>query len=370
MKIAIVHDYLNQYGGGERVLEVLNEIFPDAPIYTSIYLKENMPLIFQNMDIRTSFMQKFPFLKKHFKKYLFFYPKAMESFDLKQYDLIISSSSAFAKGIIPHEKACHICYCYAPMRFVWDYDNYIKKEDFGNFTKRVLPLMINNLKKWDLKANKRVNYFIAISNNIKKRINDFYLRDAECIYPPVECSRFKTSNITEDYFLIVSRLNAYKNIDLVIEVFNDLNLNLKIVGTGPYKEYLMKINKSKNIQFLNRVSDNDLIEIYSKCRAFIFPGAEDFGIAPLEAQSSGRPVIAYAAGGALETIVENETGIFFKENNKDSFKEAIQKYLDKESRFKSKIIRKNALKFDKEIFKSNFKSSIIQKYQNHVSNSL
>ena len=367
MKIAIVHDYLNQYGGAERVVEVLNEMFPDAPIFTSIYLKDRMPSIFRSMDIRVSFMQKFPFLKKHFKKYLLFYPKAIESLNLKGFDLIISSSSAFAKGVIPVKGACHICYCYAPMRFVWDYNNYIKNENFDKLTLKILMLTVSRLKKWDLKSNKRVNYFIAISKNIKNKINNFYSREADYIYPPVECSKFNISDKTEDYFLIVSRLNAYKNIDLVIKSFNHTNLKLKIVGTGPYKDQLINMCTNKNIEFLNKVSDEDLKNIYSRCRAFIFPGEEDFGIAPLEAQASGRPVIAYAAGGALETIIENETGIFFRENTLNSFDKAIEEFLRKEDAFNPETIRQNALKFDKEIFKSNFKNSVLQKYKEFLS---
>ena len=368
MKIAIVHDYLNQYGGAERVVEVLNEIFPDAPIYTSIYLKDSMPAIFKSMDIRVSFMQKFPLLKKHFKKYLLFYPKAIESLNLKEFDLIISSSSAFAKGAVPAKRACHICYCYAPMRFVWDYNNYIKNENFDKLTLKFLTLMLGRLKKWDIKSNKRINYFIAISKNIKNKINNFYFREADYIYPPVECSKFNISDKTDDYFLIVSRLNTYKNIDLVIKYFNHhSNLRLKIVGTGPYRDYLVNMCTSQNIEFLNRVSDEDLKNIYCHCRAFIFPGEEDFGIAPLEAQASGRPVIAYAAGGALETIIENETGIFFSENTVDSFNKAINEFLKKEGSFNPEKIRQNALKFDKEIFKVNFKSLVLQKYQEFLS---
>jgi len=362
MKVAIVHDYLNQYGGAERVVEVLNEIFPEAPIFTSIYLKENMPEIFTKMDIRTSFMQYFPFLNKHFKKYLFIYPKAIESFNLKGFDLVISSSSAFAKGANVSKNTCHICYCYTPMRFVWDYDNYIKNENFNKFFLKFLPPVINYLRNWDLKTNKRVSYFIAISKNIKNKINNLYSREADYIYPPVDCSKFKISDKIENYFLIVSRLNAYKNIDLVIKSFNKSNLILKIVGTGPYEKQLINMCTNSNIEFLGKVSDKELKNIYSNCRAFIFPGEEDFGIAPLEAQASGRPVIAYAAGGALETIIENETGIFFREKTLDSFNEAINEFIKKEDSFNPIKIRQNALKFDKEIFKSNFKNSVIQKY--------
>lgn len=362
MKIAIVHDYLNQYGGAERVVETMHEIFPQAPVYTTIYDMKKMPDSFKGMDIRTSFMQKLPFIEKHFKKYLMFYPRAIESFDLKDYDLVISSSSAFGKGAIKRTGACHICYCYTPMRFVWDYENYVKKEELNFIFKKSLPLFIKRLRNWDLKTNAGVDYFIAISKNIKERIKKVYGIDADYIYPPVNISKFKIFNSLEDYFLIVSRLNSYKNIDLVISVFNKLKLKLKIVGTGPYKEKLESLIENKNIQLLGRVAESELIELYGKCRAFIFPGSEDFGIAPVEAQASGRPVIAFAAGGALETINEGISGIFFRDNSIDSLIDSIKSFLKSESQFDPKTIRSNALKFDKEVFKKKFKDYVLNKY--------
>ena len=310
MKIAIVHDYLNQYGGAERVVEVLHDIFPEAPIYTSIFVKENMPVNFQNMDIRTSFMQKFPFINYLYRFYLLFYPKAIESFNLKSYDIIISSSSAFAKGAIKGSDALHLCYCYTPMRFAWDYENYIKKECLNIIIKKILLLAIRYLKKWDLKTINRVDYYVGISKNISERLKRIYNIDAEYLYPPVKTSEFKISDKTEDFFLIVSRLSAYKNIDLAIRVFNKIGLPLKIIGNGGSRKYLEKLATSKLIEFIGRISEEELLNYYSKCRAYIFPGSEDFGISPIEVQASGRPVIAFAAGGALETIIENKTGIF------------------------------------------------------------
>jgi glycosyltransferase involved in cell wall biosynthesis len=363
MKIAIVHDYLNQYGGAEKVIEVFNELFPDAPIYTTIYDSCKLPPIFKKMDIKTSFMQKLPFLDKHFKKYLMLYPRAIESFDLKSYDLILSSSSAFAKGAIKSKNACHICYCYSPMRFVWDYKNYVEKENFGRITSKILPLAVKSLKKWDLGTVGRVDYYIAISNYINERIKGFYNRESEVIYPPVDVKNCTLSKNVEDYFLIVSRLNAYKNIDLVIESFNELGLKLKIVGTGPHRQVLEKIVKSKNIEFLGRLNDADLKEVYSRCRAFIFPGREDFGITPVEAQAFGRPVIAYAGGGALETVIEGVTGLFFKQNSREAFISAINEFLKIENSFNSIEIRKNALKFDTEIFKEKIVNFISNKYK-------
>jgi glycosyltransferase involved in cell wall biosynthesis len=361
MNIAIVHDYLNQYGGAEKVVEVLHEVFPDAPIYTSIYLPQNLPESFQKMDIRTSFMQKLPFLKTHFKKYLMLYPKAIESFDLSGYDVVLSSSSAFAKGSGVGSETLHICYCYSPMRFVWNYESYIEKEEFGFVTRKILPFFVSRLKKWDLRTNGGVNHFIAISRSIQDRIWRCYQRDSEMIYPPVNVSGFEIEKEVSDYFLIVSRLNAYKRIDLVIEAFNRLGLPLKIIGDGPYRKNLERMARP-NIEFLGKVPADVLAEKYSRCRALIFPGDEDFGIVPVEAQACGRPVIAYAAGGALETVIENVTGVFFRMPTADSLMEAISRFVHIESSFNPAQIRSNSFRFDEEIFKREIKRFIEKKY--------
>lgn len=359
MKLALVHDYLNQRGGAEKVVEVFHQIYPASPIYTSIYLPDKMPVVFKEMDIRTSFMQRLPFLGNHFKKYLLLYPYSFESFDLSDYDVVLSSSSAWAKGVITEPQTCHICYCYTPMRWVWNYDEYVQREDFGWLTRKTLPLAIRRLEKWDRETINRVNHYIAISQNVAERIKKLYGREAEVIYPPVETERFSISNEIEDYYLIVSRLNTYKRIDLVIEVFNDLKKPLKIIGDGPYRRALQKMAK-KNIEFLGKVSDEELAEYYSKCRALIFPGEEDLGIAPVEAQAAGRPVIAYGQGGALETVIEEETGLFFREQTTKALKQAIKNF--ERLSLDSQLIRRNAQKFDKAIFMKRIKNFIEEKY--------
>ncbi|MCD4668988.1 MAG: glycosyltransferase [Actinomycetia bacterium] len=366
MKLAIVHDYLNQYGGAERVIETLHELYPDAPIYASIYTPDTMPASFKEMDIRTSFMQKLPFLEKFFKYYLPLYPRAMESLNLSGYDVILSSSSAFAKGVRTEKGALHICYCYTPARFIWDYENYVKKEKLSKPVSVLLQLAIKRLRKWDLETISGVDCFIAISNNIRDKIRKFYNRDSDVIYPPVETSMFDIQKGAGDYFLIVSRLNSYKNLDLAVRAFNVVDLKLKIVGVGPFKKTLEKLAEGSNIEFLGKVTDEELIKLYGRCRALIFPGEEDFGITPLEAQASGRPVIAYARGGSLETIIDGKTGVLFKESNPGSIAEAIEQFIEIEDSFDKKIIRDNALRFSAEIFKEKIKTFIDKKYGEHT----
>jgi len=362
MKLAIVHDFLNQYGGAEKCVEAFHELYPNAPIFTSIYIPEIMPKSFREMEIRTSFLQHMPFKRKHFKKFLLLYPKAIESFDLSEYDLILSSSSAFAKGVRKPKDACHISYCYTPMRFVWDYENYIVKENVSPLIKKYLPRFISGLKVWDLKNNENVDFFIAISRHINKRIQQCYNRQSDVIYPPVDVDAFHVSDSIDNYFLIVSRLNAYKRIDIVINAFNRLGLPLRIVGEGLHRKILEKI-AGPTIAFMGRLDERSLAEHYAHCRAFIFPGSEDFGIAPLEAQSAGRPVIAFAAGGALETVIDGHTGIYFNEQSVESLVDAVNKFVNKENEFNSTDIRNNARRFDKNQFKSAISRYVTEKYE-------
>lgn len=366
MKIAIVHDYLNQYGGAERVIEAFHEVFPDAPIYTSIFLPENLPPVFSRMDIRSSFVQRLPFLSRHFKKYLLLYPIAMERFDLRGYDLILSSSSAFSKGVSVPKGTCHICYCYTPMRFVWDAESYLVQEEFNPFYKVILPLVLWCLRSWDLKTIDRVHHFVGISRHICQKIERLYRRQADLIYPPVDLSRLSLSEKYENYFLVVSRLNAYKRIDLVIDAFNRISLPLVIIGTGPHETKLKRMAK-KNITFLGRVSEEMLTRYLSNCRAFIFPGEEDFGIAPVEAMASGRPVIAYERGGALETVTDGLTGIFFKRQTAEDLIDAIHRF--EEMAFNPQSIRRHAQQFDKEVFKEKIRSYVNEKFRAFRSNS-
>jgi glycosyltransferase involved in cell wall biosynthesis len=345
MKVALVHDYLNQMGGAERVVMALHEIFPEAPIYTSIYDPQRVDAAFQKMDIRTSFMQKLPMVTKHHQPYLPFYPFAMESLDLRGYDLVLSSSSAFGKGVITRPETLHICYCYTPMRWCWNYDEYVEREQLGKMARRILPFLITGLRIWDQTSAMRVDHFIAISPVVAERIQKYYRRDAVIIPPPVEARRFSFNPTVqvEDYFLIVSRLIPYKRIDIAIEACNALQVPLIIIGSGRDLERLKKMS-GPTIRFMGRLSDEEVLRYYTHCRAFLFPGEEDFGITPLEAQAAGRPVIAYGAGGALASVVDGVTGMFFNEQTVKSLADALTSF--DERTYDPQTIRNHALEFD------------------------
>jgi glycosyltransferase involved in cell wall biosynthesis len=349
MKIAIVHDYLNQYGGAERVLECFLDLFPDAPVYTMLTDLSKMPSRFSQVDIRNSFIHSIPFSKNHYKKMLSLFPIAVEQFDLREYDVILSSSSAFAKGVITNPNQIHICYCYTPMRYVWDlYHQYIQEDVKNPVFRMSLPFVLHKIRMWDQLTARRVDHFIADSKSISNRIAKYYGRDSQVIYPPVSYDKFQQSEDNEDFFLIVSRMIPYKRIDIAIEAFNKLQKPLVIIGDGYDRKRLESLAGS-TVTFLGRQPDEVIVEYYSKCKGFILAGEEDFGITPLEAQSSGRPVIAYGKGGALETVVENVTGLFFDEPTADSIIKAVQKF--ETIPFDPLTIREHANRFNESRFK-------------------
>ena len=362
MKVAIVHDFLNQMGGAERVVAVLHEIFPEAPIFTTIVDRKVLVPELANADIRPSWMQKLPGWEKHFKKYLPLYPGAIESLEVKEYDLLISSSSAFAKSAIKGPNALHICYCYTPMRFVWDYRNYVERESLNIFLRGVLPLVIGRLKKWDLRTRCRPDYYIAISSAVRLRIKEIYGKDAEVIFPPVDVQRYQPKERADNFYLVVSRLNSYKRIELAVEAFNLLGLPLKIIGSGPFLGTLKSMARP-NVTFLGRLTDAEVADYYAACKALIFPGVEDFGIAPLEANAAGRPVIAFKGGGAVDTVAEGVNGLFFNENTAESLISAIRSFEMGKYDFQPRLIHEYALRFDKEIFKQKMWDFIMVKYR-------
>jgi glycosyltransferase involved in cell wall biosynthesis len=355
LRVAIVHDWLNQSGGAEGVLEVLKELYPEAPIYTSIYWPEAMPEAYREWDIRTSWLNRLPLIKTHHQPFLPLYPLAFEGFDLRGYDVVLSNKSAFCHGVITPAETIHICYCLTPTRFLWDYHNYIRHERVNPLAASLLSPMLRNLRLWDKAAADRVEHFVAISEGVRRRIQKFYRRDAVVIHPPVDVRRFQPHEDHEEYFLIVSRLIPYKRIDLAVGAFNQLGLPLKVVGDGRDRRRLQEMANS-NIEFLGRLPDRQVEQYLSRCKAFVFPGEEDFGIAPLEAQAAGRPVIAYAAGGALETVLEGETGLFFRKQTVDSLVDTVSAF--KAGDFDSAKIRRHADGFGKDTFKNKMRAYV------------
>lgn len=346
MRVALIHDYLNQYGGAERVLEALHDLFPTAPIYTSIYDPDAMPFACRTWDIRPSWMQRLPAWRRLFRAYVLLYPLAFESFDLSAYDLVISSSSAFAKGVIPRPDAVHICYCHTPMRFAWRTSDYLAREEFGAMRRAALAPMLALLRMWDVASAQRVDAFIANSRVVAQRIWRYYRREAVVIPPPVDLPPFRETP-PGAYFLAGGRLIPYKRLDLPVQACTRLRLPLKIFGDGRDRARLQAMAGS-TIEFLGRVSEAERRALFAGCRAFIFPGEEDFGIAPLEAMAAGRPVIAYGAGGALETVVEGVTGRFFHQQTVEALMAAIAATLTE--RYDAYTIRCHAERFGRETF--------------------
>lgn len=360
VKVALVHDWLTNMGGAERVVINFKEIYKDSPIYTTLYNPEKLDEELKNIDVRTSFLQNKKNLKKGHQSLLPLMPMAFESFDLNEYDVVLSSSSSCAKGVVTNPNSMHVCYCHTPMRYSWEfYYEYANNWDMNKIKRNMLKYFINYIRVWDNVSSNRVDYFIANSQNVARRIWKHYRRESVVIHPPVRCKLFNISDIDEDYFLILSRLVPYKKVDLAVKAFNELGLPLVVIGDGVERQKLESIAKD-NIKFLGRQPDSVIKEYYSKCRAFLFPGEEDFGITPLEAQASGRPVIAFGKGGALETVVENETGVFFEEQTIESLKDAVKRL--ENIKFDKQVIRKHAEEFDEKIFEKKIKNFIDEKY--------
>jgi len=356
MKIALVHEYLSQYGGAEKVLEALQELYPQAPTFVMFYDKNKIPARLLKGIIKTSFLQYMPFIKNHYRIYLPIMPLAIEHLNLDDYDLVISSSSAFGKGIITNPKALHISYCHTPTRYLWtDTHSYIIEGKYNWFIKAILPPILHRLRMFDQIAASRVDYFIANSENVQRRIQKFYHRDSEVIYPPVDIKFFKLSEKIGDYYLTGGRLVPYKKFDLTIKVFNRLGWPLKIFGTGPEMEKLQMLAKS-NIQFIGAVNDEEKAQLYAKAIAFIHPQTEDLGITPIESMAAGRPVIAYKDGGALETVKEGLTGTFFNEQSWESLLETFLNF--DQAKFDSQKIREYAEQFSLDNFKNKINSYV------------
>lgn len=350
--------------GGEKCLEVFCEIFPNADLYTLVYDPHSVSPTIKRMSIRTSWIDRLPAAQKHFRYLLPLFPRAVESFELRGYELILSSSHCVAKGIYPHG-ALHLAYIYTPMRYIWDMrDAYVSGGT--SFAARAgLAVSRSYLQRWDRRSASRVNHFIAISHNVAAKIERNYGRSAKVIYPPVDIEKFSPRADVQSYYLIVSALVPYKRIDLAVDAFNALKLPLKIVGKGPLLRILQR-RAQANIEFLGWVDDRKLAELYARCQALIFPGEEDFGIVPLEAQASGRPVIGFGKGGLLETMVGLDvsagerppTGIFFSEQSVQSLVGAVKLFQKNLGAFQADRIRRHASKFSRERFRQEIEEYI------------
>jgi glycosyltransferase involved in cell wall biosynthesis len=347
VKLALVHDWLNQIGGAEDVLDTLVSLYPHSPLYTSIYAPDVMPPHYRTWDIHTLWMDRLPAVHNHHQPYLPLYPLAWGGLDLSAYDVVLSNKSGFCHGFRYGDRTMHICYCLAPTRYVWQLDNYVAREGFGRPLQLALRPLIAALRRWDYAAAQRVHHFIAISTEIQARIKTYYNRDSVVIYPPVDTSRFQPSSAIGDYFLIVSRLIPYKRIDLAVQAATRLGLPLKIGGKGRDLERL-KAMAGPTVEFLGYVPDDQLPDLMARCRAFLFPGLEDFGITPVQAEAAGRPVIAFGGGGALDTVIPGKTGELFHEMTVDSLTAVMQNF--DASAYDPAAIRAHALQFDTEVF--------------------
>jgi len=361
MKIALVHDYLLRMGGAERTLKVLQEIFPEAPIFTLFYNKNFVKKFLPDSKIISSFIQKFPKVNKLYKWLLPFYPIAIESFDLKDYDLVISSNICFSKGLVLKPTTKHICYCYSPTRWLWDWNKEYLKNDYGS-KKRSVRVLQHLLRLWDKSASSRPDVIVAISKNVQQRIYKYYKRESKIIYPPVYIEPTSVEHKTEEeYFLIVSQLFSHKNIDIAIKAFEKLNWKLIVIGNGPeYGRLKAKAGKLTNIKLLKSIGDEELAHYYQDCLGLIMPQEEDFGLTSVEAMSFGKPVLGLRKGGATETIIEGITGEFFEDPNPTVLAEGIRRMYDKIKigYFSPLVIKKHSEKFSKQRFINEIKQLV------------
>ena len=357
MRVAIIHYWLVGIRGGEKVLEAICELYPDADIYTHVYDESEFKnSIISKHKIYTTLISRLPLARIFYQAYLPLMPLALEELDLSQYDLVISSESGPAKGVIPPIGIPHVCYCHSPMRYAWDmYHDY--KSNSGFLKRLLMPLLMHYLRRWDQLSSTQVTQFVANSKFVAKRISSYYQRSSIVVHPPVDFQSFNVSDDVEDYFLLLGQLVPYKRADLAISAFAKSGRKLVVVGEGEQIKILKK-NAPDNITFLGRQPFEEIKKLMSRCQALIFPGVEDFGIVPIEVMASGRPVIAYAKGGALETVVDNFSGLYFYEQNVGSLNNAVDRFDNNSSVFDSHAIREYARIFSKSRFKKEFSKVI------------
>ena len=351
-RIALVHDWLITFGGGERVLIEMHRLFPTAPIYTLFSDPEGVPDELEDAMIVPSVLQKFPGAPRSYQSWLPFYPYAIEQFDLDGFDVVISLSHCAAKGVLTRAGQTHLCYCFTPMRYIWDhYHTYLKHLRLSGFRELVFRLTASFLRQWDYVSAQRVDHFIAISETVKERIERIYGRKALVIHPPVDASLFTPLPEKEranEYFLLVSRFVAYKGLELVIDAFNGLDEALLIVGDGPLRERLMLKARNPRIEFLGTVTDEELKVLYQNALALVFPALEDFGLVPVEAMACGTPVIGLGKGGCAESVIDGVTGVLFPEQTIAALDGALDRF--RGIAFNREAIRERALAFDTSVF--------------------
>lgn len=368
LRVAIVHFWFVRRGGAERVVESLAEMFPQADIFALVIDPSWRKTTFRSRKLTTSFLQRLPGAKRHYRKLLPLFPLAVEQFQLDDYDLVISLESGPAKGVITTTRTCHVCYCLSPMRYLWDmYHQYRAGKGIGFISRAIFSVCAHYVRLWDLATASRVDYFATLSHHVAGRIRKHYRRDSTVIYPPVAVAAGAISSPTDDFYLVVSRLVDYKRVDLAIEACNQLGRPLKIIGDGEEYRRLRRL-AGPTVTFLGYAPDEVVRANYARCRALLFPGEEDFGIVPVEAQSYGKPVIAYGRGGALETVLgslpgagfdpEVATGVFFAEQTPDSLARAIRFFESVERSFSAERIRQNALRFDAGRFQAEMRAFI------------
>lgn len=347
-RTALVHDWLNQQGGAENVLVEMHRMFPSAPVHTSFYEPRLVDPAFQRLDIRRTWLQRFPLWRTNHQALLPFYPLAFGNLQIRDADLVLSNCSAFCKGVRAPPSAVHVCYCLTPTRFLWMPDTYLASERAPVWSRLFLPPVLAWARRWDYRAARRVTQFLAISTAVAERIRLYYGRSSRIVFPPVDVQRFEPTTDVGDAFLIVSRLIPYKRIDLAVRTCTELSLPLRIVGAGRAEADLREI-AGPTVRFLGRLPDRDVSEEMARCRAFLFPGDEDFGITPVEAQAAGRPVVAFGSGGALDTVIDGTTGILFRDQTVASLGDALRRV--QTMTFDTDALVANARRFSRENFR-------------------
>lgn len=345
--IAIFHDNFAQMGGAERVAETLVGALPGAALHTTLAAHQKLIPALRERDIHTTWMQYLPQPGRYYRHYFLLYPFAVESANLQAYDLIVTSCFGYAKGVRRRRDALHVCYCHTPMRWVWRHDDYVARERFSQVQQRALAALLPALRQWDLRAARRPDFFLTSSGIVAERIRRCYGRDATVIPPPIDVDRFQIRKTHQDAYLVLSRLVAYKRIDLAVQACNLLNRKLWVIGDGPDRQRLERL-AGPTVTFLGRQPDSVVTERLSACRALLFPGEEDFGLVPLEANASGRPVVAWRGGGAIETVIENETGVFFDEPTPESLAAAIMRL--ERGEWSPDRLRSHAAAYDRPVF--------------------